>query len=71
MIVHIDKKDRDVVERTCAETDIPCRFFTMETNPAMLAVEIGNDDPKTIWSLARLVQVEIESKYRKELSDDL
>jgi hypothetical protein len=69
MIVHIDKKERDAVARCCAETSIPCEFFTMENNPGMLAVEIGNDEPKVIWSLARLVQIEMENVYQKALKE--
>lgn len=40
MIFKIDKKEKDNFNRSCANFGAQCSFFTVESNPSILQVEV-------------------------------
>ena len=40
MILTIDKEDRDIYARACAELTLDCEFYTIETNELLLKCNI-------------------------------
>lgn len=71
MIIKTDTKDKEAVEWVCAELGYQPRFFTMETNPLMVQVEVlwdGRELPAGLaYHFGRMVQMKVDDIiYRKE-----
>jgi hypothetical protein len=58
--VKIDKKDRDAVARSCAESNVVHTFFTVEENDSLLMVGIIVPDPGMLFVLGRMTQINLE-----------
>lgn len=60
MLVNIDKKERDIVAKMCAQSNCKVDFYTLETNPLMLRAEIlelngGEISARDAWYIGRSV----------------
>ena len=60
MIVKAEKKEIDVIQETCVLANLQANFYTIETNPLMVQVEIlelnGEElSAKDAWLVGRTV----------------
>jgi len=67
MIVKIEKNEIEAVKETCALSDFKIRFYSIESNPLMVQVEIleqNGDDltNKDAWLLGRTIVWTLASK---------
>lgn len=65
MIVKIDKKEIDAVKYICALHDFKVSFYTIESNPLMVQVEIRNEfgdevSPGMAWHLGKSVEIKLQ-----------
>lgn len=61
MIITIDKKDVEYIEKVCATLDYSFRFFTNENNPEIMQAEIQWTDgvelkPQYAYHFGRMVE---------------
>jgi len=69
MMAKIDKSERELFEKICAEHDFKCEFYTMENNPLLIQVVV-TDNGKELTAfmgdwLGRMIQTSIELKDLK------
>jgi hypothetical protein len=62
MIFKIDKKEKDAFEKAAAQFSLDIKFFTMESNPVTVQVEILDGSREisllTAYSIGRLTAME-------------
>lgn len=72
MIIAIDKRDVDHIEKVCTTLDYSYRFFTNESNPDMLQVEIewskGVELPPSYsYHLGRMIETYVFGEMMKKI----
>lgn len=72
MIVTIDKRDVEHIEKVCATHDYTCRFFTAENNPLILQAEIqwssGVElEPSYAYHFGRMVETYVFGEMMKKI----
>jgi len=60
MLVKIDKKEKEAIEKVCVLSNLKHTFYNMENNSVMVQVEITEIDgseisPKDAWLVGRTV----------------